>query len=105
VPRIGFGTAALGDGTVQAVHQALEVGYRLFDCAQAREWYREDLVGQVTKQWEEENGRSLFLVTKIHPRDFGVEKTRSAVQESIRLLGHIDLLLIHSPNCWEGMCP
>ena len=44
LPRIGFGTAGLGERTAEAVGLALAAGYRLLDSAQAREWYREDLV-------------------------------------------------------------
>ena len=46
MPRVGFGTAGLGEGTAAAVRSALSAGYRLLDSAQAREWYREDLVGE-----------------------------------------------------------
>lgn len=34
MPRIGFGTAGLGELTSQAVHDALLAGYTLFDTAQ-----------------------------------------------------------------------
>ncbi len=39
MPCIGFGTAGLGDATERAVALAYQYGYRLFDSAQAREWY------------------------------------------------------------------
>ena len=107
MPRIGFGTAALGWDTGRVVEQALEVGYRLLDSAQAREWYREDLVGEAVLKWKEdhEEEEDLFLVTKIHPRDFGEQRTKDAVRLSIQIMGNVDLLLIHSPRCWSGMCP
>ena len=35
MPSIGFGTAGLGSGTTQAVHQALLADYTLIDTAQA----------------------------------------------------------------------
>lgn len=34
MPSIGYGTAGLGQQTVQAVHAALVAGYTLFDTAQ-----------------------------------------------------------------------
>lgn len=46
MPTIGFGTAGLGARTAGAVAAALRVGYRALDSAEAREWYREDLVAQ-----------------------------------------------------------
>lgn len=107
MPRIGFGTAGLGDITHEVVTNALSIGYRHFDSAQAQEWYREDLVGLALHEWKEtypEDKDSLYIVTKIHPRDFDHERGREAVLQSLRALGKIDLLLIHSPRCWEGMC-
>ncbi|CAN0018619.1 unnamed protein product [Scytosiphon promiscuus] len=50
VPRIGFGTAGLGQATEGAVSQALAVGYRHIDTAQAQEWYREEAVGLAVKK-------------------------------------------------------
>lgn len=39
MPRMGLGTAGLGDGTAKAVGLALEAGFRHIDTAQAYEWY------------------------------------------------------------------
>jgi hypothetical protein len=47
MPTLGFGTAGLGEGTERAVSMALRLGVRSLDSAQARAWYREDLVGKV----------------------------------------------------------
>ncbi|PNH08301.1 Aldo-keto reductase family 4 member C9, partial [Tetrabaena socialis] len=46
MPTVGYGCAGLGDLTAQTVRWALDAGFRHLDSAQAREWYREDLVGQ-----------------------------------------------------------
>ena len=46
MPRIGYGTAAIQGRTEELVCTALKAGFRMFDTAQAREWYREDLLGE-----------------------------------------------------------
>eukprot|EP01062_Namystynia_karyoxenos_P036341 TRINITY_DN26468_c0_g1_i1.p1 TRINITY_DN26468_c0_g1~~TRINITY_DN26468_c0_g1_i1.p1 ORF type:complete len:388 (+),score=108.04 TRINITY_DN26468_c0_g1_i1:76-1164(+) len=107
MPVIGFGTAALGDFAKQATIMAVEAGYTHFDSAQAREWYREDLVGEGL----EESGAlarrgELFITSKIHPRHLGYERTREAFGASLRDLktDYLDLMLLHYPHCY-GMCP
>ena len=45
MPRIGYGTAAIQERTKELVCTALKAGFRMFDTAQAREWYREDILG------------------------------------------------------------
>ncbi|GLI70356.1 hypothetical protein VaNZ11_015118 [Volvox africanus] len=50
-PTVGYGCAGLGDSTSRTVRWALEAGYRHLDSAQAREWYREDLVGVAVNEY------------------------------------------------------
>jgi diketogulonate reductase-like aldo/keto reductase len=71
MPAVGFGTAGLGSGTKAAVGSAHEAGYRHFDTAQAREWYREDLVGQALREPLSQDRESLFITSKLHPRHLG----------------------------------
>ena len=105
MPRVGFGTAALGDGTADAVRWALEAGYRSIDSAQAREWYREDLVGLAIAQ-SGVSRETLFLTSKLHPRHLGRETTTERLDESLRDLGtdYLDLFLLHYPRCWGSLC-
>jgi diketogulonate reductase-like aldo/keto reductase len=71
MPRIGFGTAALGQLTEEMTCAALDSGVRLIDSAQAREWYREDSVGKAIQSCYNEQYQShLVVVTKIHPRSY-----------------------------------
>ncbi|GIL67231.1 hypothetical protein Vafri_20666 [Volvox africanus] len=53
-PTVGYGCAGLGDSTSRTVRWALEAGYRHLDSAQAREWYREDLVGKALSEFLKE---------------------------------------------------
>ncbi|CAM9524849.1 unnamed protein product [Ectocarpus fasciculatus] len=127
IPRIGFGTAGLGQATEQAVAMALTSGYRHIDTAQAQEWYREEAVGRALKQATSmktdlsprEEGEStsamsgaallsrehVFVTTKIHPRDFSAERLGATVETSSSNLQGVDLLLLHAPFCWPGSCP
>jgi ShK domain-like len=74
MPTVGLGTAGLGTGAAAAVEQALRVGYRMLDSAQAREWYREDLNGKarsfslVARAWALYSHCNLY--TPAHKRAF-----------------------------------
>lgn len=105
MPSIGLGTAGLAETTGEVVELALSLGYRKIDSAQAREWYREDLVGQTLKGSNIPRDE-LFLTTKVHPRDLGLNATRAAVQRSLVDLGvsYLDLVLLHYPECWGDLC-
>ena len=71
MPRVGYGTAALGSFTKEMICEALNSGIRLIDSAQAREWYREDSVGRAIQEcYNEEYQTQLIVVTKIHPRSY-----------------------------------
>jgi len=87
-PRIGFGTAAMGGNTEEIVCLALSFGIRLFDTAQAVEWYDEEGLGNaLTSCWKGDNDfDDLLIVTKIHPRSFYVEDMKKAIQRSQDLI-------------------
>lgn len=105
MPQLGFGTAGLGESTGIAVGWALQAGYRLLDSAQAREWYREDLVGAAIKA----SGiprEDIFIVSKLHPRHMGYEITKQRFEDSLRDLGtsYVDVFLLHYPWCFPAIC-
>ena len=105
MPVVGFGTAGLGEATERAVLWALEAGYRSIDSAQAREWYREDLVGNaVAKSGVARD--ALFLTSKLHPRHLGYDATLRQFQASLDDLrvDYLDLFLLHYPRCWGSLC-
>lgn len=105
MPRVGFGTAGLGDRTQLATLSALRCGYRLVDSAQAREWYREDMVGAAVAESKVPREK-LFLVSKIHPRHLGFDATTAQLAVSLKELRthFLDLLLLHYPECWGDLC-
>ena len=98
VPALGFGTAGLtGQACVEAVRDALEIGYRHIDTA--RVYANEAEVGQGIR--DSGVGREeVFLTTKIVGPDLEADRVGAATDERLRLLGvdQIDLLLIHGPS-------
>lgn len=105
MPIVGFGTAGLGPGARDAVRHALQVGYRHIDTAQAREWYREDLVGEgiVASGIPRSD---LFITSKLHPRHFGYNSSIIQFELTLQDLGsaYVDLFLLHYANCWGNLC-
>jgi len=105
MPRVGFGTAGLGEQTLKSVQQAIQAGYRKFDTAEAKEWYREDLVGKAII----ESGfprEDFFITSKIMPRDYGTQSvlvTLDHVLEELKTT-YVDMLLLHYPACWGNLC-
>eukprot|EP00775_Hariotina_reticulata_P008779 gene8779-8957_t len=101
IPAVGFGTAGLGVGTAAAVQYAVAAGYRMFDSAESKDWYREEDVG-VGIAASGLPRDQLFLTSKLHPRDHG---SNSSLEAFDRALGHLntsylDLFLLHYPSCF-----
>jgi 2,5-diketo-D-gluconate reductase B len=98
VPALGFGTWQLsGDEAREATRDALEIGYRQIDTAQA--YGNEAEVGKAIA----ESGvarEDVFLTTKIVRDSLKGDRVGPAVDESLRKLGtdYVDLLLIHWPT-------
>lgn len=105
MPRVGFGTAGLGEGTLKAVQHAIQAGYRKFDTAEAKEWYREDLVGKAIL----ESGlprQDFFITSKIMPRNYGTQSVLDTLDHILEELKttYVDMLLLHYPSCWGALC-
>ncbi|MBA2637782.1 MAG: aldo/keto reductase [Solirubrobacterales bacterium] len=98
VPKLGLGTWQLtGEDCVEAVSDALSVGYRHIDTARA--YGNEAEVGRGLAQGDVDRGE-VWLTTKVFPGEFAPLKLRAATEDSLRALGvdHIDLLLLHWPD-------
>jgi diketogulonate reductase-like aldo/keto reductase len=107
MPTLGFGTAGLGAKTKEIVEMALKEGYRRIDSAQAREWYREDLVGAALRAVSSTIPRDqIFITTKVHPRDLGSHATKAAIEKSLKDLktNYLNLVLLHYPTCFADLC-
>ena len=92
MPQLGFGVYQTPiDETKHAVLDAIEVGYRSFDTAQA--YQNEEGVGQAIK----ESGlprEEFFITTKIWISNAGYEKAKASIQESLQKLqtNHLEII-------------
>ena len=99
MPMVGFGVFEIpAEQTAGCVFDALESGYRLIDTAQA--YYNEKEVGDGIRRAIKELGirrEDIFLTTKVWVTEFGYEKAKASVEESLRTLqtDYLDLVLIH----------
>ena len=103
LPAVGFGCAGLLRAPV--LSQAIEAGYRLFDTAQAREWYLEGELGDAVAA-SNVSRSEFFLTTKLHPRDLGTDRTLAALPVSLERLKttYLDAFLLHYPRCFGDLC-
>lgn len=99
MPQVGYGVYQVSPAECErCVSDALKVGYRMIDTAQA--YHNEDGVGAAVKKSGIPRG-DLFLVSKIWISNYGYEKAKASIDESLRRLGtdYIDLMLLHQPFC------
>lgn len=108
MPLLGYGVFLVSPQECErCVSDALSVGYRLIDTAQA--YFNEEGVGNA---WRKSGLKreDLFLVTKVWISNAGEEKAAKSIDESLRKLqtDYIDLLLIHQAygdvfGSWRAM--
>lgn len=105
LPALGFGTFEISGETVRKmVGEALDIGYRHIDTAQA---YRNEAeVGRGIA----DSGvprRDIFLTTKVWVDNFEPAALGTSVRESLERLDseYVDLLLLHWPKFDHGMGP
>ena len=97
MPILGFGVYQVSnDETKTAVINAISVGYRMFDTAQA--YANEEGVGRAIMNSGIDR-KEFFLVTKIWISNYGEEKAYQSILSSLEKLqtDYIDLLLLHQP--------
>jgi diketogulonate reductase-like aldo/keto reductase len=98
VPALGLGTWQLtGPACRETVRDALEMGYRHVDTAQAYGNERQVGLGIDAADVDRED---VFLVTKLAGGNRDAESVRRSTRESLHKLGtdSLDCLLIHWPN-------
>lgn len=104
MPVLGFGTLlADAAATTSATRNALEAGFRHFDCAERYRNERE--VGEVLREGVARGiaREELFVTTKLWNTNHRPERTERACQGSLDRLGldYVDLYLIHTPFAFE----
>jgi len=101
IPRLGLGTWFISDDTVaQAVKDAVTIGYRHIDTAQA--YANERGVGEGVRTCGVERGK-IFVTTKLAAEIKSYEEAVTSIDNSLKVLGldYIDLMIIHSPKPWK----
>ena len=97
MPMLGYGVYQVApEECERCVLDALSVGYRAVDTAQA--YGNEEGVGSALKKSGVPRSE-VFLTTKVWITNAGEEKAARSIDESLRKLGtdYVDLLLIHQP--------
>jgi alcohol dehydrogenase (NADP+) len=105
MPPIGFGTLIPDPAeTKRATKDALEAGFRSFDCA---ERYRnENEVGQALKEGLSTLGikrEEIFVTTKVWNTNHRPERVEPAFEASLKRLqlDYLDLYLVHTPFAFQ----
>ncbi|ASA20733.1 aldo/keto reductase [Paenibacillus donghaensis] len=98
MPILGYGVYQISDleECERVVSEAIEVGYRSIDTAQA--YGNEAAVGNAVRK----SGiprEEFFITTKVWISNAGYEKAKASIDESLRLLqtDYVDLVLVHQP--------
>ena len=97
MPILGFGVYQIPrEETKRCVLDAINVGFRAIDTAQS--YFNEAEVGDAIK----ESGiprEEFFITTKVWIDNYGYEKCKASVEESLKKLktDYIDLVLLHQP--------
>ncbi|OUP70308.1 2,5-diketo-D-gluconic acid reductase, partial [Erysipelatoclostridium sp. An173] len=98
MPKVGFGVYQIKDHKQckQALLDAIDAGYRLIDTAQS--YGNEEAVGKAIQETSVPRNE-LFITTKVWVANYGYEKTKASVEESLKKmqLDYIDLVLLHQP--------
>ena len=108
MPKLGYGVYQTPpEDTCRCVLDAIDVGYRSIDTAQA--YYNEEGVGAALAECGLPR-EEFFLTTKVWITSAGYEKAKASIEESMRKLrtDYLDLLLIHQPfgdvfGAWRAM--
>lgn len=97
MPILGYGVYQVNpEECERCVTEALNVGYRSVDTAQA--YANEEGVGHAIKKSGIPRDE-LFITTKVWISNAGYEKAKASIDESLRKLqsDYVDLLLVHQP--------
>lgn len=108
IPVLGYGVFQTPpEETERCVREALEVGYRLIDTAQA--YGNEEGVGAAVRASGVPR-EEVFITSKIWVANMNYERATASIDESLRRLGtdYIDLMLLHQamgdyPGAYRAM--
>ncbi|CAM4251045.1 aldo/keto reductase [Paenibacillus typhae] len=101
IPKLGLGTWLLDDEqAARAVRDAVSIGYRHIDTAQA--YMNEAGVGEGVRS-SGISREELFITTKVVAEAKSYDAVMQSIHKSLAKTGldYIDLLIIHSPQPWN----
>ncbi len=100
IPKLGLGTWFItNNDAAQAVREAVQIGYRHIDTAQA--YQNEAGVGEGVRSAGIAR-EDLFVTTKLAAEVKSYDEAVVSIDRSLQVLGldYIDLMIIHSPKPW-----
>ena len=108
IPQLGYGVYQVTkDECERCVLDALKVGYRAIDTAQA--YFNEEEVGAAIQKFGVPR-EEIFLTSKVWVEHYGYEECKRSVLDSMKKLktDYIDLMLLHQPfgdyyGAWKAL--
>lgn len=103
IPKLALGTWLMDNkGAEEAVKNAISIGYRHIDTAQA--YGNEQGVGEGVRCSGIDRSE-IFVTSKVAAEHKSYESAMASIDESLRTMGfeYIDLMLIHSPQPWADV--
>lgn len=100
IPQLGLGTWFIDDAKVaDAVKEAVKLGYRHIDTAQA--YANERGVGEGVRNCSVKR-EELFVVSKVAAEHKTYEAAMTGINETLEKMGldYLDMMIIHSPQPW-----
>lgn len=100
IPKLALGTWLIDDDKASnAVEEAIKIGYRHIDTAQA--YGNEKGVGKGIRN-SGISREEIFVTSKVAAENKSYDSAMSSIDESIKKMniGYIDMMIIHSPQPW-----
>lgn len=100
IPKLGLGTWFIeGDKAADAVREAVKLGYRLIDTAQA--YGNECAVGEGVRTCGVPR-EEIFVTSKVAAEHKTYEQAKAGIDETLQKMGldYLDMMIIHSPQPW-----
>lgn len=101
IPKLGLGTWFIEDDkAAEAVREAVNLGYRLIDTAQA--YGNERGVGEGVRTCGVPR-EQIFVTSKVAAEEKTYESAAASIDETLSKMGldYLDMMIIHSPQPWN----
>lgn len=103
IPQMALGTWFIDDDkAAEAVRNAVKIGYRHFDTAQA--YGNERGVGEGVRTCGIPR-EEIFVTSKVAAENKSYESAAASIDETLKKMGldYIDMMIIHSPQPWKDV--